>query len=75
MDVVVSSRVAVDLVVEHRDASNTATLFSQMLYVNAGDSAQLYMPLELGEDERVRVRVVGSVTGRLQASLGVTHLV
>ena len=57
-------------VLEHRNAANDANLNTQKRYPLAGND-DFFSPnkIAIGEGERLRVRLVGSITGVVQVSL------
>ena len=68
-DIVIASAVAVNLMVEHRNLANDANVNAQVVYMGATDQVQFYLDVELLAGERVRIRVVTGITGKMQASI------
>jgi hypothetical protein len=67
---VIASTVASILIVEHRNAANTANINSQAVIVSANETYVLQIPgVSLAPNERFRVRLFAGITGSLQASL------
>lgn len=73
----ISSSVAGAFELEHRNAGNTANVFSQRVHVPASDTSRLPGPafvLTLAASERVRVRNVAALTGNVQATISYTRI-
>ena len=55
---------------QHRNAANTATLNSQILYLKSGEVGQQFpFTLTMGLNERLRLTLTSSMTDTVQGSL------
>jgi hypothetical protein len=70
-EMIVSSSVPIDVMVEHRDAANSTNLNSHRFRVQKNVTHYLNVShtLAMGANERVRIRLVAAVTGTVQASI------
>lgn len=68
----VSAAVAAKVILQRRNAANSATIWQQAFWLGALDSiSPVFVTVHTDEDERIRVVTDGTILGKIQATLAV----